>query len=260
MESRTFGSAVAALAAGLLLSAASPGWAQQAEERQQVQQQPAQPGQAAQPRGQRSQAQRGARDQNLKDYQIAACLISANEAEVAINQFAQQETQDADVNAFAEKMVKEHTALIEKLHGVGLGVQTNPQGQARQQAQQANPPTQQNAQRQLPNVRGVRGLNIIAVNQQINDALLPMIMQSLQNQPEKQFNEAFMTQQISAHMHMIAKLKVAQQHASPELQQVLQQATTTTEQHLEHAQQLFLQVKTPEAATAAQPAAPQRQR
>lgn len=52
---------------------------------------------------------------NPLDHYLAACLIIANEKEIAASQAAMQKVQDEQVKQFAQKMIEEHEQFIAKL-------------------------------------------------------------------------------------------------------------------------------------------------
>jgi uncharacterized protein (DUF305 family) len=53
-------------------------------------------------------------DMNV-DRDVAACLLPKNKAEVELGEIAADHAHDKDVKDFAEKMVKDHKEVIEKL-------------------------------------------------------------------------------------------------------------------------------------------------
>lgn len=62
---------------------------------------------------QNQQADRGGKKH--LDHYAAACTVNENQNEVAIAQLAAKKSQNPEVKAFAEMLVKDHTAFIEKL-------------------------------------------------------------------------------------------------------------------------------------------------
>jgi len=57
----------------------------------------------------------GQAGQSNGDQQLAACLISDNEGEVALAKFALQKSQNAEVKDFAEQMIQAHGECLKKL-------------------------------------------------------------------------------------------------------------------------------------------------
>lgn len=58
------------------------------------------------------------------DRQLAACLISDNEGEIAIAKFAVEKSQKAEVKEFAQQMVKDHGEFLSKLQRFVPGTST----------------------------------------------------------------------------------------------------------------------------------------
>lgn len=73
--------------------------------------------QARDNQAQRGQTDRaaGAHGQQVSDQEIAQCLIIDNHGEVTLAEFAQQKAQDPQVKQFAQMLVKDHGAFIQKL-------------------------------------------------------------------------------------------------------------------------------------------------
>ncbi len=66
-----------------------------------------------------------------------------------------------------------------------------------------------------------------------------MTKEELSKESGNKFDQAFVGSQIAAHIATLAQLKAAQGHVSPELQQVLADATQSVKQHKAHADQLM---------------------
>jgi predicted outer membrane protein len=66
-----------------------------------------------------------------------------------------------------------------------------------------------------------------------------------------EFDKAYMGQQVSAHMAMLAELKASQKYAGQELQPVIQEGTQMTQQDLEQAKKIMEQIKDVEATAGA---------
>lgn len=84
--------------------------------------------QARENQAQRGQTDRatGAHGQQVSDQEIAQCLIIDNNGEVTMAEFAQQKAQNPQVKQFAQMLVKDHGAFIQKLEqfaGKGDSVQ-----------------------------------------------------------------------------------------------------------------------------------------
>lgn len=83
------------------------------------------------------------------------------------------------------------------------------------------------------NLQGV-GL-LMEINQQVAQRTQDSIARVLSDAEGVEFDRIYLIHQVMLHVRMLDTLAVYEQHASPELQQVIDQATQTTESHLQHA-------------------------
>jgi predicted outer membrane protein len=67
---------------------------------------------------------------------------------------------------------------------------------------------------------------------------LEMTQRELSEKRGSEFDHAYLGQQMVGHVQMVASLKAAERHASPELQRVIAEQRRTAEQHLEHVKHL----------------------
>ncbi len=245
-----------ALAVSLALATESSLWAQRGGAPQTV------PGQAPsrqaqqQASQQQRQQQQGQQRLMLTDSQVAGLLIGQNQAEVQLSQLAIERAQNQQVKQFAQEMVQEHTQVIQKLHQVALGVDVqNDQQQAGRTQQQQQP-----GQRRGQGLQAAAQQNaqLIRLSQQLTNRYVELAKQELQSYPQSQFDEAYIGQQVLAHLQMLAALEVLQQHASQDLKPLLQQTETATGKHLQMARQLMQQI-TQTPAAAQRPATTERQ-
>jgi hypothetical protein len=86
-----------------------------------------------------------------------------------------------------------------------------------------------------------------------------MTKEILNEKQGNEFDKCYVGDQITQHVHMLAKLEASQNHVSPEFQQIIRQGQQTTEQHLKHAQTLAQQLEGERGARpGAQPGQPPR--
>jgi predicted outer membrane protein len=78
--------------------------------------------------------------------------------------------------------------------------------------------------------------------QQVKQQCLNLTMTELGRKQGAEFDKAYIGQQLVAHTQMLAQLQAAQQHASSELQPIIQQGTQMTEHHLAQARQIMEQL------------------
>jgi predicted outer membrane protein len=198
-------------------------------------------------------------------------LIATNQQEIALSQFAQQRSQNPQVRQFAQQLAEDHTQFLSKLRqysGLAAGP-AGPQEAERPPRQTGEPgagierrlgadaerattqaggeqpaaprtrPGEPNAPRGTNVAEQAGNLDIAQIHRQIGERCLAMTREKLQEKQGPAFDKAFVGTNIPMHIHMLASLEVLQDYASPELQKLLQQGTKTTQQHLEHAEQLM---------------------
>lgn len=91
---------------------------------------------------------------------------------------------------------------------------------------------------------GMRGDNpFVSFHEEVAERCTQSTIEALREKDGREFDHAFMHQQVIQHMAMLDTLKVAQNHASNDLKQVLQQGEQATQQHLQQAKQLLEQVE-----------------
>jgi predicted outer membrane protein len=205
----------------LCASMASVAWAQNQNPGRRQSLQPA-GGQQQQVGGQQIQA-----PSTYNDAQIAAFLNIGNEAEVNMAKLAEKQAQRQDVKDLARKMAEDHTKLWQQLNQIAMQGGLGEQAQAQQQPQAIA------AQNQG------RGLNFLAIEQQIGRECESSLTRELQEKQGEKFDKAYVGWNIGAHMHMLDALKVIHSHASPQLQQTVTQAEQSTHDHLDHFKKLM---------------------
>lgn len=144
------------------------------------------------------------------DNQFAACLVQANQGEVKLAKLAVERAESEDVKQFAEQMIKDHSALAEKLERI--------------------------AGNQQPKDRRSQ------IERQINDRCLAMFEEELESKSGKEFDACYVGSQVGGHMHMIAALEVLSNESSGQLQQTVKDALPTVEKHYKHAKELMKEV------------------
>lgn len=197
------------------------------------------------------------------DKYFVSCLKTDNKAEVAIATFAAQKATNPDVKAFAQQMVKDHTDLLAKLdrfdqaspattrdnNSAGAANRDDTKPRADRTDSAANPPKARADVRvdvkrgdatAQASVRGTRDIanQLLQVKQEITDRCVASAQRELGQKQGKEFDQCYMFMQVGAHIHMVDTLTVLNSHASPELQQVIDEALHSVQQHLEHAKQI----------------------
>lgn len=210
------------------------------------------------------------------DSVLASCLANGNQGQIAISRLAQERATNPEVKAFAEQMVKEHTAILSQLKSLGAmtsnrrsGASATDASQGRSELEgraidQADRPISQesrtlgqadNARDQgsapttnQPRATGQRqsGQATVEQLQQIQDqvaqACLERATRELSELNGAEFDKAYMGMQVGGHHKMAVELTVFESHVSPNLQAVISKGLRTTEQHLEQAKNLCKQL------------------
>jgi predicted outer membrane protein len=215
--------------------------------------------------GVQSRGQQGA---NVKDSALATCLAIGNMAEIQVAEGAVPLLRDAQAKQFAQQMITDHRATLEKLQQFDVQLPASRAGSAGQGAASrtgTDPATRTRAQtddagrtaqaqpgqagqaasaRQVGQEARAGGSpgpdDFLALKHEVAQACVDMSVRALR-EAEKP-DQAFIGAQIVAHQNMLAELQVFGRHASPQLSDLIAQATQTTEQHLQHAKQLMQQL------------------
>jgi predicted outer membrane protein len=184
------------------------------------------------------------------DQTIADWLAIGNQAEIAISQIAESKAEHKDVRKFAEMMVKEHTQLQQQLEKFGASPVRLGEQRERREPSNARPaavtaPQAQPRAQAQPQAQGQfvadhhAGLNFLEAQREIAERCVATAQKELNYKKGTERDECFVGMQIAAHQHMIDTQKVLREHASPELQGVIDKALETSESHLDHAKHLI---------------------
>jgi putative membrane protein len=188
-----------------------------------------------------NQANAGAQSQDIQRY-IAGCLLSKNQAEVEMAEFAQQKAEAPEVKEFAQKMVQDHGKLVQQLQKLA-GSQTGDRAgtTATRDTAGQNAADQSTTDRTADKNSAVDQL--LAMERQITERCTQMAREELEQKQGAEFDKCYMTAQIGGHMHMLAALEVIQQQGPEQLQQIAQQAQPQVQKHLDHAKQIVKQLE-----------------
>jgi predicted outer membrane protein len=210
---------------------------------------------------------------------LAKCLLTKNQAEIEISQFAQQQAQNPEVKQFAQDMVQEHQQLSQKLQPIaGMQAAAGRTQQPLSEARQSDAQRQASDTTRLPGSAGAgqqgltaagrpagqqnAALNQLAeIDRQITDRVTQAVREQLQEKSGAEFDQCYLGYQVGNHTHMLAALEVIAQESEGQLRQVAQQAQSTVREHLDHAKQLMKEQSQPGQASSQaerQPARTQR--
>jgi predicted outer membrane protein len=207
-----------------------------------------------------NQANAGAQRQDVQRY-IVGCLLSKNQAEVEIAEFAQQQAQTPEVKEFAQKMVQEHGKLVQQLQKLASTKTGDRAGTTATREVAGQDAADQNATNRTSSNNSAID-QLLTLERQITERCTQAAREELQQKQGVEFDKCYMAAQIGGHMHMLAALEVIQQQGPEQIQQVAQQAHPKVKQHLDHAKQIMKQLEGDADATgsraARQPTQPQR--
>ncbi|MGD9857105.1 MAG: DUF4142 domain-containing protein, partial [Planctomycetaceae bacterium] len=214
------------------------------------------------------------------DAQLAACLIIDQQKEIALAQFASQQSKNEQVQAFAQKMIRDHQQFAEELQAIAaaggfqlqqltvtleaVGAQTNPSRglgnqnpdsprEAREarraaRAEQRVEQRDETGERPAASGRSVRiqvgaagGVDFVGLKHELAKQCLESARQELEQKTEAEFDKCYIGSQVMAHMAMVDALTVFSRHASPEFQQTIEHGLQTTQSHLSEAKKLAQQ-------------------
>jgi predicted outer membrane protein len=193
-------------------------------------------------RGELRQDQRRRGDRGLRagrsDHQqveqfLVGCLLQKNQNEIDAAQFAQQQSQNAEVKKFAQLLVEDHRQMVQQL-------QQLQQGRATQQGSGTGAGRRTAGQQR----GGIQQL--MAIDRAINERCAAALKEELQQKQGAEFDMAFVGSQISGHMQMVATLEVLSQQGPEQVQQLAEKALPKVQSHLDHAKQLKEQLKSGE--------------
>jgi predicted outer membrane protein len=232
------------------------------------------------------------------DQQLAFCIHGACKNEIAIATFAQDRLQTEAAKQFAAKMVKEHSAGCEKVGQIAGNLVDHsdhaaPGGDRPDADRPAAAPRRESGEGEEPaapragvkvdagevevqaggarragaraaadvEVRaGAAGGHVdwIAIHKELGQKCLESTKKELAKHEGMDFDQAFMGQQLLAHMEMVDKLSVFKNHASPQLRQVIDSELQMATNHLNEARQIMEQMKDTETPprTARRPGSP----
>jgi len=181
------------------------------------------------------------------DHTLEQWLIIDNEGEIELAKFAQNKSQNEEVQGFARMMIQDHTDFVNNLrtfHQKHAPAQGGPFGSRPTGAQAAAQPRP-------------AGFDVVGLKRQLSKQCLATFKEEFGNLEGRQFDTCYMGHQMAAHLHMLDTLKVFKQHASPELADLIAQGIETTEDHLMHARKMMKELDGT-AETAQRPANTER--
>jgi predicted outer membrane protein len=184
---------------------------------------------------------------------LAQCLLTKNQGEVEIAQFAAERSQNPQVKQFAQMLIQDHRAAVQRLQGLtGAQASTQPDGNIRPagftgqegRQQTAQPGAVQAGGSTRPSAGGGDAAlrELATIERQVAERSQQALREKLQSKQGAEFDQCFVGSQVFGHMQMLATLEVVQQQASGQLRQLAQESHPKVKHHLEQAEQLAEQL------------------
>ncbi|SFI56301.1 DUF4142 domain-containing protein [Planctomicrobium piriforme] len=214
---------------------------------------------------------------------VADCLLLHNQEEINLAKYASEQSKDQRTKDFAAMLIRDHEAWGQKLtqfaghdHSAAARATTSVQGQ---QALPVQTPADRRETREELREQGVTNRQARDVVREARDAngkvitgervehraayagsaagdQMYQIARDAVNNCEKltraqlskeqgaDFDKAFVGMQIGAHIGMLAQLQAVEPHVTGDLQQVVRDGITATQQHMAKAESLMKELKT----------------
>jgi predicted outer membrane protein len=213
----------------------------QAAPRNQV---PDQAGQANRQAGRRGR--QGETAGNRFDSHVADCLILGNQEEIALLKFGMERTKSDQVKELAQSMIKDHEKAISELREFASPQHANVELTADESSGRDVASTRE--ARKVPaeadNAPAQGGQNNLLskmhrMAKRSHEQCLTLSREELSKYKGHEFDQAFLGQQLGAHIGMLAKLKAAQEETSGELSSWTGKAQETTKKHKDHLEKLM---------------------
>ena len=188
---------------------------------------------------------------DVSQRQIARWVTMLNNSEIEMSSVALEQAETKQVKQFAEKMVREHQQLNEKLarhlraprenrteskstQEDGLESVLN---KARETARTAAEAARKEIDERVSKQRNY--LPLLALMQQVEQQTLEETKKILKQRKGAEFDRAYMIEQATTHLRAVQTLDVLSQQATGDLKQVLEQAKKATESHLQQAREIY---------------------
>lgn len=204
---------------------------------------------------------------------LATCLAIGNQEEIAIAKFAADKAESKEVKDFAQMLVKDHQAFLQKLQKFApeasregyLKEGDHSASKSEQETTSAQPSRVQNAGRKAAggaessDIQQTAGthensdsqpLDVIQLHRELAQECIQSAKQGLSKKEGKEFDECFVGHQIAAHAGMKNKLVVFERHVSGDLKSLLAEGIETTEKHMKKAESLMKTLANSNTSTA----------
>lgn len=176
------------------------------------------------------------------DQTFAHCLAIANQEQVLLSRFVKDKVVNAEVQAFAAMLEKDHRASVEQLQGLApkfTAIEKLPAIAAKPRD------TSQSAVARVASPANT--VDFLALHQEISNQCLRDGQEMLNAKKGIEIDQCFVGMQIAKHAAAHSMLTVLQRHASSELQAWIKTDLETNAKHLQAATKLMQKLAEVEA-------------
>jgi predicted outer membrane protein len=178
-------------------------------------------------------------DSDRLEKHIASCLILANLKEQELSKFVKDKIDNDEVEDFAKKMAKEHRKFVSDLEEFA------PEAAKVKLSEDEDDDNDSKSSHYAK--KGGKGdkfdRKLITLQRRAAENCLKMVKEEMKDKDDDELAKAYVGQQISAHIGMLAQLEAAERSASRELKDVIKDAKSKTEDHLDEAKDLMKELK-----------------
>jgi predicted outer membrane protein len=188
-----------------------------------------------------------ANQQQMIDMAAANCLTLGNQAEIALARWAMERTDSDEARELATKLIEDHQQFVSQLKKYAskdksLEVRGAKTGAATES--KIKPVAGTREEGSVVRAGGAAGSGglfdrFYAIEHRATEECLSLTQECLGKYKGKDFDQAFLGQQIGGHIHMQAKMKAFESEVSPELQKLIKEGQKTAIEHREHAEKLM---------------------
>lgn len=205
------------------------------------------------------------------DQLLGSCVAISNQKEVAISRMAKDKLQNEEAQKFADMMIEDHTAFLQKLSrfapaAVQQGLEEGSASDRTSRGQETTSASGsvQSATGQAAEGRGITptagtqstttaggttaggnqammagGIDVLQLEREVAQQCLNNARELMSKKEGAKADQCYIGFQIAAHAAMRDKLQVFQRHASQELRPVLAEGLKKTEEHMAEAEKIM---------------------
>ena len=176
-------------------------------------------------------------DSDRLETHIASCLILSNLKEQELSKFVKEKIDDDDVEKFAKKMEKQHKKFVSELKEFA------PEAATAKLSDDDDDGDDSKSSRYTATTGDNVDRKLITLQRRAAEKCLKMVKEEMKDKDDDELAKAYVGQQISAHIGMLAQLEAAERSASGNLKSVIKDVKSKTEDHLDEAKDLMKDLK-----------------